>query len=122
MYIEVKGTITLCGSVRFMPDFIREEERLTKDGYVVLKPGTWIHIGDEDLSGEDYHLKSLLARIHIKKIDLSNRVHVINRGGYIGKSTAAEILHASRGGKEVTFMEEGSWTDGTSTTGGSAKQ
>jgi len=97
--------ITLCGSVRFKKEFMQEEERLTKMGYVVLKPGCWNHLSD-DVKGEERELKTLLTILHFKKISMSDRIHVINKGGYIGVQTAIEIALARSTGKDVSYMEE----------------
>lgn len=100
--------ITLCGSIRFKEDFEKEAERLTRIGYVVLMPAVWLHLAEDlDVMSEEHELKSLLMAIHRAKIDMASEVHIINKGGYIGKSTAEEIEYASRQGKEITLMEIG---------------
>lgn len=39
------------------------------------------------------------------KIDLSDAIFVVNVGGYIGKSTEAEIEYAREKGKEILYLE-----------------
>ena len=34
---------------------------------------------------------------------MSDRVHIVNPGGYVGPSTAAEVAYAEATGKEVTY-------------------
>jgi len=46
-----------------------------------------------------------LDELHLRKIDLSQRVHVINEGGHVGSSTRREIAYALRRGVEVTYLE-----------------
>jgi len=97
--------ITLCGSIRFKDDFMREGERLTKLGYVVLMPSIWHYLSDSNLDEAETELKALLTVIHFKKILMSNTIHVINKRGYIGNQTAVEIVYASAFGLKITYME-----------------
>lgn len=46
-----------------------------------------------------------LAERHQRKIDLSQRIHVVDVGGGIGSSTRSEIDCAQRRGITVTSME-----------------
>ena len=96
--------VTLCGSVRFKREFLEEEERLTKEGFVVLKPGCWNHLSDNE-KGVMKELKDMLTALHFKKIDMADRIHVINKGGYVGKSTLAEIKYASDYDIDISKME-----------------
>lgn len=95
--------VTLCGSTRFKEDFIRVAKLLTLKGYVVLTANVFGH--DE---GDPYDAKTkrLLDEIHKQKIEMSDMIYVINKDGYIGESTRAEIGWAYELGKEVKFMEE----------------
>lgn len=93
--------ITLCGSVRFKEDFVRVQERLTLEGNIVISveffDGGGVTVTDA--------LKSMLDDMHRRKIDLSDEIFVINKGGYIGPSTSSEIEYAKRSGKKVNYME-----------------
>jgi len=96
--------ITLCGSTKFKEAFERENRRLTLEGYIVLAPGVFGHAeGSEPVSDED---KRMLDNMHLRKIDLSDEVFVINVGGYIGNSTRSEIEYAKKHGRTVTYLEE----------------
>lgn len=44
-----------------------------------------------------------LASLHLRKIDLADRVHVVNPEGYVGPSTQAEIAYAEIRRKPVTY-------------------
>lgn len=44
-----------------------------------------------------------LAALHRRKIDMSDRVYIVNPGGYVGPSTASEIAYAEATGKAVTY-------------------
>lgn len=44
-----------------------------------------------------------MDELHLRKIDLADRVFVMNPGGYIGESTRAEIKYANSLGKPVDY-------------------
>lgn len=92
--------VTLCGSTRFINDFERENKRLTLAGDIVLSCGVW---GTDDVVGP---VKERLDALHKRKIDISDAIHVINLGGYIGGSTTSEIAYAKKHGKQITWMED----------------
>lgn len=76
---------------------MREANRdLTFAGVIVVAPGE----ADEVISDEQ---KAVLAALHLRKIDLADRVLVVNPGGYIGESTSREIAYAHAAGKPVSF-------------------
>lgn len=47
----------------------------------------------------------MLDMLHLRKIDLADRVLVINPGGHIGESTGKEIAYAGANGKPVSFAD-----------------
>lgn len=102
--------ITLCGSVRFKELFDEYNKKLTLGGNVVFSCGCWTQQKGED-KGKEYEevtpkTKEMLDRIHKRKIELSDSIFVLNKNGYIGKSTHSEIEYARKMGKEVLFLEE----------------
>ncbi|XGU20178.1 hypothetical protein ACETU7_03690 [Rhodococcus sp. 3Y1] len=67
---------------------MREANRdLTFAGVIVVAPGE----ADEAVSVEQ---KILLDALHLRKIELADRVLVVNPRGYIGESTRREIAYA----------------------------
>lgn len=90
--------VTLCGSVRFSAEHLAVHRRLSLAGCVVLLPALPVSAGDTSATDID-----LLAALHRRKIELSDRIHVVNPGNYIGPSTAAEIEYAEATGKRVTY-------------------
>jgi hypothetical protein len=99
--------VTLCGSTKFMEDFIAETRRLTLEGCVVISVGLFGHreglaIGSDP---DPTPVKVALDELHKRKIDLADAIHVVNPGGYIGSSTRSEIEYAERHGKRVTYLE-----------------
>ena len=95
--------VTLCGSTRFKEQFTEAQKRLTLEGCIVISVGLFGHSGDEEVWKPG--VKEMLDDIHLRKIDLSDEIHVINVGGYIGESTRREIAYAEQTGKKVTYWE-----------------
>lgn len=93
--------VCLCGSTRFKERFRSENERLTRAGKIVLTVGVFGHDDDVKLSNEE---KEMLDELHKRKIDLADRVHILNVDGYVGDSTESEIEYARDTGTEVTFL------------------
>lgn len=93
--------ITLCGSTKFKEDFIRVQKELTLRGYIVISVGLFGHSGDVLTDDK----KTMLDDMHRQKIDMADTVFVINRGGYIGKSTSSEIRYAKEQGKKILYLE-----------------
>lgn len=101
--------ITLCGSVKFWDEYRKWNAILTLRGYVVLSCGLSLKSGYEDiLKGYPSPLdeiKQNLDYIHLRKIDLSDGIFVLNVGGYVGESTKREIAYAESTGKTVEYLE-----------------
>ena len=55
--------------------------------------------------GHDSAEKIALDELHKRKIDLANRVLVLNVGGYIGDSTRSEIAYAEEQGCPIDYLE-----------------
>jgi predicted phosphodiesterase len=79
---------------------------LTLAGVIVVAPGvfqpTQDHEAHEALTDEQ---RTALGALHLHKIDLADRVLVVNPGGYIGESTSREIAYAHATGKPVSFTD-----------------
>lgn len=94
--------VCLCGSTKFKDEFRAENRRLNLDGCIVISVSMFGHADGEEFDDET---KAMLDRVHKRKIDISDRVHVINKDGYIGDSTESEIRYAIDREKKVTYME-----------------
>jgi len=97
--------VTLCGSVRFKDDFEKWNSRYTLEGYIVLAPGCFDHAWLHRPENNGELKKDGLDELHRDKIAMSDVVFVINKDGYIGKSTRAEIDFAHKIGKVVLCSE-----------------
>lgn len=96
-------TITLCGSTKFKDQYMDAQKKLTLDGNIVISVGLFGHADAEPLTVE---VKAILDNLHLRKIDMSDEIYVINVGGYIGKSTGREIGYALKHGKIVRYLED----------------
>jgi len=102
--------ITLCGSIRFKDEFIKQQKRLTLEGNIVISVVFFNH-ADDSLAWESMDedtrrkTKEMLDDIHKRKIDMADEIFVINVGGYIGDSTKSEIEYAHKTGKKVKYLE-----------------
>lgn len=92
--------ITLCGSLRFERELWDQiSHKLVNEGYIVLKPDFCF------TSQEEEKFKQKLNLMHRQKIDMSDEIFVINKNGYIGESTKAEIEYAKLNEKKVSYLE-----------------
>ncbi|MBM7509753.1 hypothetical protein JOE61_003567 [Nocardioides salarius] len=92
--------VCICGSARFMTQMREANRELTFAGVIVVAPSE----ADESPTSEQ---KAVLDALHLRKIDLADRVLVVNPGGYVGESTRREIDYARAAGKPVSFTEPG---------------
>ena len=88
--------VCICGSARFAEEMREANRDLTFAGVIVVAPVE----ADEAVSVEQ---KILLDALHLRKIDLADRVLVVNPRGYIGESTRREIAYARAAGKPASF-------------------
>jgi len=104
--------ICLCGSTRFADHHAIMRWELEKQGAIVLMinylPAWYAEAqgwGGHDHFGEKAGIKEELDELHLRKIDISDKVMVINVGGYVGESTRKEIEYAIKEGKPVEYLE-----------------
>jgi hypothetical protein len=92
-----------------MEEMLAANRDLTFGGVIVVAPGVFSRPedreADEKITKEQ---KTALGALHLRKIDLADRVLVINPGGYIGESTSREIAYAHATGKPVSFTDPAS--------------
>ena len=92
--------VCICGSTRFVDEMNAANRALTFAGVIVVAPGE----AGELITNEQ---NTVLDALHLRKIDLADRVLVVNPGGYIGESTEqgdricprhrqADLVHRSR--------------------------
>jgi ABC-type lipopolysaccharide export system ATPase subunit len=94
--------ITLCGSTKFYKEFDNQNRRLTLEGNIVLSIGC-VTASDKKLQLSK-EIKQMLDDLHLRKIDLSDEIFVIDICGYIGESTRNEINYAISKRKKVKYF------------------
>lgn len=72
--------ITICGSLKFQKEMMVEAQKLSLNGDCVLTP---VYSIIQNLKIDDEKVK-ILNEEHIKRIDLSDVIYVINKDNYIG--------------------------------------
>lgn len=97
--------VTLCGSTKFSEAFQKANLEETLAGKIVLTIGCDMR-SDRDLfidmrEEQVEYIKSQLDELHLRKIDISDEVLILNVGGYIGNSTRRELAYARANGKKV---------------------
>jgi hypothetical protein len=100
--------VCLCGSTRFREHFEKANYELTMAGKIVLSVGFYWqsgHVVHGETLGCTPEQKKGLDELHFRKIDLCDRVYVLNVGGYIGFSTRNEINYAEKVGRPVDYLE-----------------
>jgi len=96
--------VCICGSTRFADEMLAANRDLTLAGVIVVAPGVFTHARDRQTDGKiTNEQKAVLDALHLRKIDLADRVLVVNPGGYVGESTSREIAYARATGKPVSF-------------------
>jgi H2-forming N5,N10-methylenetetrahydromethanopterin dehydrogenase-like enzyme len=102
--------VTLCGSARFVDAFKNAQLEETMDGKIVLTIGCNMKMDREyfnQFSEEDLkEIKGKLDELHLRKIDISDEILVLNVGGYIGESTSNEIEYARKNNKTIKYWEK----------------
>ena len=98
--------VCICGSTRFAEEMSSANRDLTFAGVIVVAPGVFVRAEDRGPDESITHgQKAALDALHLRKIDLADRVLVVNPGGYIGESTSREIAYAHATGKPVSFTD-----------------
>ncbi len=92
-------TVTMCGSMRFSEEMKKIALELEiHHGFSVLQ----CTYNLQAISISDIERDAIVSA-HLKKIDLSDAIYVLDIDGYIGESVKEEIEYAKSKGKEVIF-------------------
>ncbi len=92
-------TVTMCGSMRFSEEMKRIALELEiYHGFNVLQ----CTYNPQEVTISDVE-KAAIVSAHLKKIDLSDAIYVMDMDGYVGESVKEEIEYAKSKGKEVIF-------------------
>ena len=93
--------ITMCGSLKFTKEIKFYAEKLALEGNCVLG----IIYPTRDKQSYTPEEIKFFQMGHIKKIDLSDAIFVINKDGYIGDAVKSEIEYAKKTNKEIIYLE-----------------
>lgn len=102
--------ITLCGSARFEKWFHAWNRALSLAGNCVFGMSSYPSQNQGNKNWYTPEQKELLDEVHLKKIEASNAIVVLNPFAYLGDSTLREIEHARKHEKGVYYLE--SWGQG----------
>ena len=94
--------ITLCGSLKYQKEMMEVAEKIALEGKCVLTPV--YHVMDDNEINKEQILK--LKEEHLKRIELSDSILVLNVNNYIGDSTKKEIEYAKNLGKEIIYYTD----------------
>ncbi len=95
--------VTICGSSRFRDALERALFDEEMAGRIALSIGFFGHLTPNfDMTGTK---KAELDELHLRKIDMSDEILVLNVGGYIGESTRKEIDYAIKAKKRIRYLE-----------------
>jgi hypothetical protein len=97
--------ITICGSSRFIDlmavcSWIIERDEQAIAMSLHLLPG-WYAGSIEHHLAESQGVADAMDELHLRKIEMSDEIFVVDVDGYIGESTSREIAHAERLGKKI---------------------
>lgn len=101
--------VCLCGSSRFVDQMAVLAWELEKEGAIVLSLHllpTWYEGIQQDHQAEAEGVAEHMDALHLKKIEMADRVIIVDPGGYIGDSTRREIAYAESVGKPVRRLSE----------------
>ncbi|MCI8461030.1 MAG: hypothetical protein HFE81_06490 [Bacilli bacterium] len=96
--------VCLIGSTRFEELFRKLEYDLSIRGYIVLSPLVYNQTGDNPGCGHEE--KRILDFVQKEKIRQSDIVLVVDKDGYVGKSTRKQIEYSELLNKRVLYYSK----------------
>lgn len=99
--------VAVSGSTRFMDVMAVKMWEFEKAGCIALG----CHLLPDSYTKIPHHLAEFegcagaMDALHLRKIEIADKLYVVNKHGYIGESTSREIAYARTLGKPVEFME-----------------
>ena len=93
--------IALCGSLKYQYEMMKVAEILSLKGNCILTP---IYPTNDTFKLSESEIRKLKVA-HLKRIELSDAIYVVNKDKYIGNSTKKEIEYAKSLNKEIIYMK-----------------
>ena len=97
-YVNMNSNI-----IQILDDHCSNTKKLSMEGNLVLTPNIFDYRFGEYISLDGLEM---LDDIHKEKIRISDKVFIVNPGGYIGEDTKKEIEYARSIGKKIMYLEE----------------
>lgn len=94
--------VTLCGSLKFQNEMMKIAQDIALEGYCILTP---VYLTSNVINITDKQLLKLKEE-HLKRIELSDAILVVNVNNYIGENTNFEIEYAKKLDKEIMYYIE----------------
>ena len=94
--------VCLIGSLKFQSDFQSAARALSLKGCIVLAPHVYLN---GNSVGIDLEEQELLHEMSLKRIDMADRVLVINPNNRIPESVRDQIEYAESLGKIISYLE-----------------
>jgi len=99
--------VCVCGSTRFTREMMilvweYAKQGIIAVGWCVLPDG---YFPEASHGAKAEGVKRELDELHKRKIDMSDEVHVLNVGGYVGESTTDEVAYAYATRKPVRWFD-----------------
>lgn len=92
--------VTLCGSMKFKKEMMKIAAELELEKrYAVIQ---CVYFENNNLN--NYDIDDDFEKLHLKKIEISDAIFVVNVNGYIGESTKKEIEYAKSLKKEILSL------------------
>ena len=91
--------VTICGSLKFQQEMISIAQKMTFLGHCVITP---IFQTSKNPNYTEEQIQNL-KNAHLKKIEISDAILVVNVNNYIGDSTRSEIEYAEQHKKQVLY-------------------
>ena len=108
MSAEKPKVVTICGSSRFVDIMAvcawlieRNEQAITLSLHLLPR---WYCGTVDDHIAEHEGVAAEMDELHLRKIDLSDEIFVVNWDDYIGTSTQREIRYAQVAGKPIRWF------------------
>lgn len=98
-----REVIAMIGSTRFQNTFIEKCWEFSALGYIVTLP----NFRPASMMAKGFDIpEDILEDIGFERVNMADKVYVINEDGYIGSSTRKEIDYAKSLGLDIKYMED----------------
>ena len=94
--------ITICGSLKFQQEMVIIAQKMTFLGHCVITPIFQISSNSKYTDEQLQKLKMA----HLRKIEISDAILVVNINNYIGESTRLEIEYAKEHSKQILYYTD----------------